>query len=196
MRRRAGPAHLLASLLELPLVVREPLRPLDAIVVLGAPLGPGDTLTPVLDERVAAAAALWRAGGGRIVVASGGVTGRGGPPREHRGTHGRCGTHGRRAESEVMAEALRARGVADVLVEDGSRTTAENARLTAALLAPLGARSAWIVTQPFHGRRAVRLFRAAGLDAHAWHIEDSLQYADRGRAVRWLVREYAAWLKL
>lgn len=185
MRRPRSAADLVASLLERPLVVREPLRPLDAIVVLGAPLGPGDTLTPVLDERVAAAAALWRAGGGRIVVASGGVTRRvaGGGPAA-------------RAEADVMAEALRARGVADVLVEDASRTTAENARHTAARLAPLGARSAWIVTQPFHGRRAVRLFRAAGLDAYAWHIDDSLQYADRGRAVRWLVREYAAWLKL
>lgn len=179
MRRSAGPAGLVASLLERPLVVREPLRPLDAIVVLGAPLGPGDALTPVLDERVAAAAELWRAGAGRIVACSGGVTGR-----------------ARRAEAAVMAEALRARGVAEVLVEGASRTTADNARFTAALLAPLGARSAWIVTQPFHGRRAARLFRAAGLDAHAWHIDDSVEYVDRGRAVRWLVREYAAWAKL
>lgn len=181
-RRPAGAADLVASLLERPLVVRAPLRPLDAIVVLGAPLGPGDALTPVLEERVAAAAALWRAGAGRIVIASGGVTGRAPGPR--------------RAEADVMAEALRARGVAEVLVEDASQTTADNARLTAARLAPLGARSAWIVTQPFHGRRAARLFRAAGLDAHAWHIADSIQYADRRRAVRWLVREYAAWLKL
>ena len=183
MRSRA--ADLVASLLERPLVVREPLRPLDAIVVLGASLGPGDSLTQVLEERIAAAAALWRAGAGRIVVASGGVTGRSPGPRGVR-----------RAEAHVMAEALHARGVADVLVEDASQTTAENARLTAARLAPLGARSAWIVTQPFHGRRAVRLFRAAGLDAHAWHIADSIEYADRRRAVRWLVREYAAWLKL
>jgi uncharacterized SAM-binding protein YcdF (DUF218 family) len=54
----------------------------------------------------------------------------------------------------------------------------------------------WLVTQPFHARRALRLFRAAGLDARAWHIADSVQYRDRGRAVRWLVREYAAWAKL
>jgi uncharacterized SAM-binding protein YcdF (DUF218 family) len=86
--------------------------------------------------------------------------------------------------------------VAGVLVEPAARTTAENARLSAALLGPLGARSVWIVTQPFHGRRAARLFRAAGLDAHVWHIADSLEYRDRGRALRWLAREYAAWLKL
>jgi uncharacterized SAM-binding protein YcdF (DUF218 family) len=174
MRRSAAGA--LAALLERPLVVREPLRPLDAIVVLGAPLGPGGALTAVLDERVAAAAALWRAGAGRVVVATGGGT-------------------GPRPEAEAMAESLRARGVPGVLVEPAARTTAENARLVAALLAPLGARSVWLVTQPFHGRRAARLFRAAGLEPHVWHIADSLQYLDRPRALRWLAREYAAWLK-
>lgn len=168
-----------ARVLEAPLVVREPLRPLDAIVVLGAPLGPGGTLTAVLAERAAAAAALWRAGGAPLVVATGGPTG-----------------SGPRAEAEALADALRAAGVPDVLVERASWTTAGNARLTAALLAPHGARSVWLVTQPFHGRRAVRLFRAAGLDAHAWHIDDSLEYRDRRRAVRWLVREYAAWAAL
>src|SRR5579872_5240883 len=53
-----------ARLLERPLVIREPFAPLDAIVVLGAPLGPGGALSPVAAERVRAAAALWRAGGG------------------------------------------------------------------------------------------------------------------------------------
>ncbi len=172
-RTLAGP---LASLLERPLVLREPLRPLDAIAVLGAPLGPGGALTDVLEERVAAAAALWRAGGGRIVVATGGGT-------------------GPRAEAAAMADRLRALGVPDVLVEPRARTTADNARLVAALLAPLGARSVWLVTQPFHGRRAARLFRAAGLEPHVWHIDGSLEYRNRPRALRWLAREYAAWLK-
>lgn len=180
MRRSAAGA--LAWLLERPLVVRPPpdaapdASPLDAIVVLGAPLGPGGVLTAVLDERVDAAAALWRAGAGRLVVATGGGT-------------------GPRPEAEAMAEGLRARGVPDVLVESESRTTADNARKVAALLAPLGARSVWLVTQPFHGRRAARLFRAAGLVPRVWHIADSLQYRDRARALRWITREYAAWLK-
>lgn len=166
----------IAALLEVPLVVREPLQPLDAIVVLGAPLAPDGALSPILVERVDAAAALWRAGGGRIVVATGGVT------------HG-----ARRAEADALADGLRARGVADVLVERDALTTRDNARLTAALLAPLGATRVWLVTQPFHGRRAAMLFRAAGLDAHVWHIADSLEYRDRRRALRWLAREYGAW---
>ncbi|MGE0872905.1 MAG: YdcF family protein [Kofleriaceae bacterium] len=173
----------LASLLETPLGARQRARAdrppaRDAIVVLGAPLGPGDSLTPVLAERVAAAAALWHQGGAPIVVATGGTT------------HG-----ARRAEAEVMADALRAAGVADVNVEPASLTTADNARLTAALLLPRR-RSVWLITQPFHMRRAERLFRAAGFDAHAWPIRDSLEYQDRLRAVKWLVREYGSWAKL
>jgi uncharacterized SAM-binding protein YcdF (DUF218 family) len=101
-----------------------------------------------------------------------------------------------RAEADAIAEALRAAGVDDVIVEARSRTTGENARFCAELLAPLGARTVWIVTQPFHGRRAARLFRHVGLDPRVWHIADSLQYRDRKRALRWLVREYAAWSKL
>jgi uncharacterized SAM-binding protein YcdF (DUF218 family) len=167
-----------ASLLERPLVVREPLQSLDAIVVLGAPLGPRGTLTPILAERVAAAAALWRAGAGRVVVATGGVT------------------SGTRAEADAIADALRAAGVPDVVAETASRSTLENARLCRPILEARGVRSLWVVTQPFHGRRGARLFRQAGFEAHPWHIDDSLEYRDRGRALGWLVREYASWARL
>ncbi len=168
--------EIVARALEAPLVIEEPFQPLDAIVVLGAALGPGDTLTPVLEERARAAAALFHAGGAPLVVATGGATG-----------------GSRRAEADVLADALRSRGVPEVLVERASLRTVHNARLTAELLAPLGARRVWLVTQPFHGRRAARLFRAAALEPHVWHIADSLEYSDRRRAVRWLVREYGSW---
>jgi uncharacterized SAM-binding protein YcdF (DUF218 family) len=160
-------------------VVREPFQTLDAIVVLGAPLGPGDVLTPLLADRVTAAAALWRAGGGRLVLATGGITG-----------------GATRAEADVIAAALRDRGVPDVLTERSSRSTLENARMSRPILEAHGARSLWIVTQPFHGRRGARVFRCAGFDAHAWHIADSVEYLDRPCAVRWLLREYAAWARL
>ncbi|HUJ63159.1 MAG TPA: YdcF family protein, partial [Kofleriaceae bacterium] len=150
------------------------------IVVLGAPLHRG-ALSPIVAERVAAAVALYAAGGARRVVATGGVT-RGAP----------------HAEADAIARALVAAGIPEdaLVIEAASRTTADNARLTAAVLVPLGARRVWLVTQPFHARRAVREFRAAGLDPRAWHIADSVQHRDRARAVRWLVREYAAWAKL
>lgn len=161
--------------LEKPLVIDDAFARCDAIVVLGAPLR-SDRLSPILVERVDAAAQLFHAGGAPTVIATGGVT------------------SGSIAEADAIAAALRARGVPHVLVERASRTTAENARFTAALL-PRGA-TVWLVTQPFHGRRAARLFRAAGLSPRVWHIADSLEYRDRGRALRWVVREYAAWGKL
>jgi uncharacterized SAM-binding protein YcdF (DUF218 family) len=151
----------------------------DAIVVLGAPLTASGRLSAILDERAAAAVALWRAGGAPRVVVTGGAT--------------RAAT---RAEADALAEALAAAGVPDVLVEREARSTADNARLTAALLGPLGARSVWLVTQPFHARRAAWLFRKAGLDARAWPIADSLQYRDRACGLRWLAREYGAWVAL
>jgi uncharacterized SAM-binding protein YcdF (DUF218 family) len=169
-------ADLLARVLEAPIAVADaPVEARDAIVVLGAPLA-NDALTPWLEERVDAATMLYRAGAAPRVVTTGGVT---------RGA--------RRSEADALADGLVAAGVAreHVVVEGTSQTTAENARFTAALLPP-GAR-VWLVTQPFHARRAARLFRAAGLDARAWHIAGSVQYRDRARAVRWLVREYAAW---
>ena len=172
-------ADRLATLLERPLVVREPLQPLDAIVVLGAPLGPGGALTPILAERVTAAAALWRAGGGGVIVATGGITG-----------------GATRPEADVIAAALRDHGLPDVVIERASRSTLDNARMTRPLLEARGVRSLWLVTQPYHGRRSARIFRRIGFDAHVWHIADSLEYRLRGRALRWLLREYAAWLRL
>lgn len=170
----------LARALERPLVIADPLVPLDAIVVLGAPLR-GDRPSRVLAERIAAAVALYRAGGAPRVVATGGVT-----------------QGAARSEAAAIAAELIAAGVPReaIVVEGASATTRDNARCTAALLAPLGARRVWLVTQPFHGRRAARLFRRAGLEPHVWHITDSLEYRDRARALRWLVREYAAWGRL
>jgi uncharacterized SAM-binding protein YcdF (DUF218 family) len=171
--------ELVARVLERPLTVDDAFEPADAIVVLGAWLAPGGRLTRVLEERVAAAAELWRAGAGKYVVATGGVT------------HGAP-----RPEADALAEGLVAAGIPDVLVEREAQTTEENARFTARLLEPLGARRVWLVTQPFHGRRAALLFRRAGLEPRVHHIADSVQYRDRRRAVRWLVREYASWALL
>jgi uncharacterized SAM-binding protein YcdF (DUF218 family) len=165
--------------LEAPLVVEDALEPADAIVVLGAALARDGRLSPILEERVAAAAALYHAGAGRLVVATGGITQR--APR---------------AEADAIAEALSAAGIPDVVVEREARSTAENARLTARLLRPLGARTVWLVTQPFHGRRAALLFRRAGLAPRVWHIADSVQYRDRRRAMKWVAREYASWALL
>jgi uncharacterized SAM-binding protein YcdF (DUF218 family) len=171
--------RLVARVLGAPLAIgTRPIATRAAIVVLGARLGPGDVLTAVLAERVSIAAELFAARAAPRVIATGGVTG-----------------HARRAEAEVLGDALVMAGVPReaITVEACAQTTAENARFTAALL-PRGAQ-VWLVTQPFHARRAEYLFRAVGLDARAWFI-DGLQDREPRRAVRWIAREYAAWLKL
>lgn len=162
--------------LERPLVVDDTFARCDAIVVLGAPLR-DDRLTPILVERVDAAVSLFRAGGAPKIIATGGMT-----------------AGATIAEADAIAEGLRARGVTDVIVERASRSTIENARFTAALLPPNA--TVWIVTQPFHGRRAARIFRAEGLQPRVWHIADSIEYRDRTRAAKWVIREYAAWARL
>jgi uncharacterized SAM-binding protein YcdF (DUF218 family) len=149
----------------------------DAIIVLGAALR-RDRLSKILRERVAAAAALYHAGAAPRIITTGGVTG-----------------SSTRSEADALAEGLCAAGVprAAITVEDRAQTTAENARFTAALLGPA---RVWLVTQPFHARRAEYLFRRAGFAAQAWHVADSVEYRDPRRAVRWYLREYAAWLKV
>jgi len=168
----------IAWVLEMPLVIADELTPLDAIVVLGAPLAPGNQLGPVLIERCRAAITLYHQGGAPLIVVTGGVTGR-----------------STRAEATVMAEALIGHGVSAsaVVVEERSRSTAENAAFVAEMLT--GRRRIWIVTQPYHGRRARWLFRRAGFEPRVWHIVDSIQYRDRSRALRWLSREYGSWVR-
>lgn len=167
----------LARALGAPLRVVDPLTPLGAIVVLGAPLLPDGSLSDVLSERVDAGLALWRAGGAPLVCVTGGATGAG------------------HNEADAMASALLARGLPPSALrrERASRTTAENARFCADLLAADQVRAVWLVSQPFHGRRARLLFRRVGLDVCVWHIDDSLEYRQPRRALRWIGREYAAW---
>ncbi len=177
-------SDLVARVLEAPLVVGVGGGVRDgaaaaAIVVLGAPLASDGTLSSVVAERVAAGIALWQAGAAPRLVMSGG-----------------CSRGASLAEAPAMAAVARAAGVAAdaLVVEDRSRTTAENAHEVARLLPP-GAR-VWLVTQPFHGRRARWWFRRVGLDARVWHLADSLEYRDRRRALAWLAREYAAWARV
>jgi uncharacterized SAM-binding protein YcdF (DUF218 family) len=160
-----------ARALALPLEVADPPHPADAIVILGAPLRDG-ALSEVVEERVAAGFALWRDGLAPIVC----VTGRG--------------------EADAMAARLCELGVPaqELRIEREARTTLQNAMYTAKLLGE--ARTILLVTQPFHLRRARRLFRAAGFEnVRAHRISDSLQDRAPARALPWLVREYAAWLR-
>ena len=174
----------ITRVLERPLVVGDSFTRCDAIVILGAPLASDGSLSRSVRERVAAGLALWTIGGAPIICVTGGVT-------------GDRAALGARAEADVMAEALLHAGVprSALRIERRARSTRDNAICCKELLVADGVRSAWIVTQPFHGRRARHVFTAAGFDARVWHIDGSLEYADRAAALRWVLREYAAWAR-
>ena len=172
-----------ARLLGAPPEIRDRFAPPDAIVVLGAPVRSDGGISAIAAERATAAARLWHAGGAPRVIATGAATRPGLP-----------------AEAHVIAEALRAAGVPTtaIVVDDISRTTWESARQCRALLAELTghpAPTAWVVSQPFHGRRARLYFRRAQVVVSIWPIGDSVQYRHPRRALRWIVREYAALAK-
>jgi uncharacterized SAM-binding protein YcdF (DUF218 family) len=121
-----------------------------AIVVLGGGVqtntADGEALTrPAALQRLVAAAALARRTGLPLLLAGGVVEE--GP-----------------AESATMQRELnRAFGLTARWLDGGSRTTRENARESAALLAPLGIRRVLLVTSAIHMRRATGEFEAAGL---------------------------------
>ncbi len=149
----------------------------DAIVVLGVPARPSGTLSAVGEERVRVAAELYHRQLAPLVCISGGAV------RGH-------------VEATVMAERARRLGVPEdaLRLDTAAHTTRENAEGVAAML-PAGS-IVWLVTQPFHLRRSAYLFRRVGLVPLPWHIEDSLQYQQPRLALRWIVREYAAWGRL
>ncbi len=137
----------------------------DAIVVLGATVLPGGVASGSLRARAEAAADLWHAGGAPRVLTTG---------AHHRGPPG---------EAVVAREILRARGVPeDVIgIEEKSRNTYGNLSFARAILPPEVVR-VWIVTEPFHMARAVRMARAVGFEPLPWPVDSP---AWRRPASRW-----------
>lgn len=178
-----GPARRLAAgLLGALLNARpEPPAPADAIVVLGAAIGPGGEPTLQGEERARVAAELYHRGLAPVVCAVGGHC-----ARAHRRS---------RAEAEGMGPWLLERGVPReaLRVDRLSYDTASNAARAAAILLPEGRRRVWLVTQPFHLRRAALWFRRAGLEPLGWFIEGSVQFRRPDAAFRWLTRECVSW---
>jgi uncharacterized SAM-binding protein YcdF (DUF218 family) len=155
-------------------VARDP-QPFDALVLLGCRVAAA-ALPPPAERRVARTVAAFADGLAPRVVVSGGRTW-----EEH-------------VEADRLAEALFSRGVPRevVLLERSSRTTRENAALTARLLAPLGIVRVGIVSCDWHLPRALWSFRHEGLLAEGVPALAPKPPALR-RALRFL-REQGAWL--
>lgn len=121
---------------------------LDAIVVLGCRVAEGSLSAPARRRVERGARAFHDGVAERIVVAGG-------------------RRWNRAQEADEFAQELARLGVpaSVVLREDRSLTTAENARFTAELLAPLGAERVALVTCDWHMPRALWVFGRAGFAA-------------------------------
>jgi uncharacterized SAM-binding protein YcdF (DUF218 family) len=140
----------------------------QAIVVLGGGIRPGDgiaapdTLNPWSLERVYFAAHAYRQLNLRVAV-SGGQVG---------------GAHV--TEASLMKSVLNHDfGIPVTWVEDKSRTTYENALLTARLLKADNVTSVVVVTHAWHMRRALWSFERVGVHATAWPAPATFDEGDR-----------------
>jgi uncharacterized SAM-binding protein YcdF (DUF218 family) len=131
---------------------------IDAVVVLGGGIETMTASGVVLGHltqpttlRVLEGARVYKAAGARLVIVSGGIAN---PIQELR------------PESEMMTEALVEAGVpADRVVQDReARTTQDHPRTVGLLLRAHQVRRFVLVTSPTHMRRALAVFRKAGLD--------------------------------
>ncbi len=122
----------------------------DAAIVLGAAVH-DDVPSPVFEERLRHAAELFGSGRVEWIVVTGGV-----------------GQGDTLAESEAGRDWLIGAGVpADrILIETKSRTTKQNLVLVRPLLAEHSLIRVLLVSDPLHMRRATRMARDLGLDAH------------------------------
>ena len=124
-------------------------RPSDCIIVLGA-AAYHTRPSPVFEERIRHAVSLYRRGLAPSIVFTGGY-----------------GTGAMHAESEVARDyAIKAGVPANaILIETTSRTTIENLREAATLMRSHGMRSAIIVSDPWHLRRAAMIAKDEGIMA-------------------------------
>jgi uncharacterized SAM-binding protein YcdF (DUF218 family) len=155
---------------------RDDARHSDCAIVLGAAAF-GDQPSPVFEERIRHAVALYQAGTVGKLVFTGGF-----------------GDGASHAESSVAAEYAVRAGVprGDVLTETKSRTTVENLAEAKAVMAAAGLRSAVIVSDPLHLKRSLKIAADLGIAAVSSPTPTS-RYQSFGAKSGFLVREIYFW---
>jgi uncharacterized SAM-binding protein YcdF (DUF218 family) len=148
------------------------LRPADVLVVLGHPANADGSPSPAMQEQVALAAALHRAGLAPALLCTGGAV------------------HNEHVEAQVMAALAVQFGIpaAAIATETQARDTFENARYCRQIMQARGWRDAIVVTTPYHVRRASRIFHLAGIPHQmAWPAQsyEFASWAGRWRALRY-----------
>jgi vancomycin permeability regulator SanA len=144
--------------------------PCEVIIVLGAAVWPEGQPSPALRRRVAHAVQAFHTGKGRRLLMTGGL-GRY-PP----------------AEAQVMRQLALAAGVPEtcILIEAQATSTFHSALRCAAILRQHGWSTALIVTDRYHLRRALFVFRSCGIEAYG-HAPQGRLYS-RKRWKRWYYR--------
>jgi len=107
----------------------------------------------------------------------------------------------KRPEGQIMRDVLEQLGLRVKWVEDQSRDTVDNARMSAALLHDAGVRDIVLVTHAYHMPRARLAFEAAGLNVTAaahdflggrwqeWRVRDFLPRASDAEAIALCLHE-------
>jgi uncharacterized SAM-binding protein YcdF (DUF218 family) len=134
--------------LSIPLVDSDPVRQVDAIVVLGSGSHSDRTLTPESAYRLLHAVQLFKEGHASMLILSGG---------SHQDSH--------LSDAEVMGNVASALGVqsGSLILDSTPSTTAAQAASIAAIAKQHGISSIVLVTSPLHSYRAARAFRRLGL---------------------------------
>lgn len=134
--------------LEQPLVVSEPVRSADAIVILSGGITDNDTLSLTSTQRLVHGLRLFKRGLAPVVILTGAN------PDDPRVP-----------EADVMAKVARELGIPpfSVIVDRDGERTATQAAAVARIARERNVRSILLVTSPAHSYRAVHVFRRAGL---------------------------------
>ena len=144
----------------------------DCAIVLGAAVR-GEEPSPVFEGRLEHAVALYREGKVKALIFTGGY-----------------GTPGEAAESEVGMAYAMGKGVPAFAIstEENSHTTRENIIESKLLMEKRGFRSALVVSDPLHLRRALLMRGRLGLDAKPSGTPTS-RYATWSSKLPFLLRE-------
>ncbi|WP_262028656.1 YdcF family protein [Microvirga sp. Mcv34] len=124
-------------------------RPADAAIILGAAVAE-DRPSPVFEERIRHAVALYKAGRVRMLIATGGL-----------------GPGDKVTEAEAAQRWSLAQGVPinAIIMETRSHTTQENLAFALPLLRQHGVKHVLLVSDPLHMRRAMAIARRLGIEA-------------------------------